>query len=174
MPIKTISAAAKLSSVLTAAALTATLALTACSPPATPARASAAKPPVTLTDCNGLHHSRPGIVNVTCETDAITARSLTWSSWGTPISTAIGTAVVDPCAYEDCHTATYNAYPIVVIASKIVKCATGGQEYSRLQYTFVGPDPFAGLPTKGLGIRRSMFGSHRPGPIHNNTETLPC
>jgi hypothetical protein len=161
---KTISAAA--------AALTAALALTACGPPAT--SASAAKP-VMMTDCNGLHHSRPGIVNVTCESDAITARRLTWSDWGTSIATAIGSAVVDPCAYEDCHTATYNAYPIVVVASKIVKCANGRQEYSKLQYVFVGHDPFAGLPSaKALAIANSMFGSHRPGPPHNNTVALPC
>ena len=160
---KTISAAA--------AVLTAALALTACGPPAT--SASAAKP-VKMTDCNGLHHSRPGIVNVTCESDAITARRLTWSAWGTSVATAIGSAVVDPCAYEDCHTATYDAYPIVVVASKIVKCANGRQEYSRLQYVFVGHDPFGGLPTKDLAIRNSMFGSHRPGPPHNNTVALPC
>jgi hypothetical protein len=90
------------------------------------------------------------------------------------VTTAIGTAVVDPCAYEDCHTATYNAYPIVVIASKIVKCAKGSHEYSRLQYVFVGRDPFANLPTKSLGIANSLFGSHRPGPPHNNTVALPC
>lgn len=163
MLIKTISAAA--------AALTAALALTACGPTAT--SASAARP-VMMTDCNGLHHSRPGIVNVTCESDAITARRLTWSAWGTSVATAIGSAVVDPCAYEDCHTATYNAYPIVVVASKIVKCANGRQEYSRLQYVFVGHDPFGGLPTKGLAIANSMFGSHRPGPPHNNTVAVPC
>ena len=168
MPIKAITAAA-------AAALAALLALTACGPQATSARPDGAAKPVTMTDCNGLHHSRPGIINVTCESDAITARSLTWSAWGTSIATAIGAAVVDPCAYEDCHTATYNGYRIVVIASKIVKCAKGREEYSRLQYVFIGHDPFANLPgAKALGLKNSMFGSHRPGPPHNNTVALPC
>ena len=41
-----------------------------------------------MTDCNGLHHSRPDIVDVICESDAITARSLTWSAWGTSVATA--------------------------------------------------------------------------------------
>lgn len=164
---KTISAAV-------AAALSATFALTACSPTATKATSATAAKPVTMTDCNGLHHSRPPIVDVVCQSDAITARRLTWSAWGSSFATASGSAVVDACAYEDCHTATYSAFPIVVIASKIVKCAKGRQEYSRLQYVFVGHDPFANLPTKGLGIANSLFGSHRPGPPHNNTVTLPC
>jgi hypothetical protein len=154
-----------------AAGLAVALALTACGPPASSARAVKQ---VTMTDCNGLHHAAPGIVTVICQSDAITARKLTWSAWGTPVATAIGAAVVDACAFEDCHTATYSAFPIVVIASKIVHCSTGGQEYSRLQYVFVGHSPFAGLPTKGLGIANSMFGSHRPGPPHNQTVSLPC
>lgn len=160
---------------IAALALTAALTLTACTPStvpsATPARAAK---PITMTDCNGLSHARPQIVTVVCESDAITARQLTWSAWGKPAATAIGTAVVDYCAWEDCHTATYSAYPIVVIASKIVTCAKGRPVYSRLQYTFVGRSPFAGLPTKHLGIRNSMFGSHRPGPPHNETVSLPC
>jgi hypothetical protein len=150
----------------------AALALTACGPPASSARAAAK--PVTMTDCNGLHHTTPPIVTVICQSDAITARNLTWSAWGTPVATAIGAAVVDACAFEDCHTATYSAYRIVVIASKIVKCAKGRQVYSRLQYVFVGHSPFADLPTKGLGIANSLFGSHRPGPPHNDTVSLPC
>jgi hypothetical protein len=163
MSIRTISAMA-------AVMLTAPLALTACNPSAAPA--SPAKP-VMMTDCNGLRHARPQIVNVVCESDAITARKLTWSAWGATAATAIGTAVVDVCAWEDCHTASYNAYPIVVIASKIVKCTKGRPVYSRLQYVFVGQSPFAGLP-KNLGISNSMFGSHRPGPPHNQTVSLHC
>ncbi len=147
-----------------------TLTLTACSPPATSAHAAK---PVTMTDCNGLHHARPDIVDVVCESDAITARKLTWSGWGTPVATAAGTAVVDLCAFTDCHTGSYGAFPIVVIASKIMKCAKGGQRYSRLQYVFVGHNPFASLP-KNLGIANSLFGSHRPGPPHNETVSMPC
>lgn len=154
-----------------AAGLTAMLALTACSPASTPAKAAAS---VTMTDCNGLHHSQPGIVDVVCESDAITARSLDWSGWGSAVATAKGTAVVDLCAFTDCHTGSYGSFPIVLVASKVVKCAKGKQRYSRLQYVFVGHDPFAGLLPKNLGIANSLFGSHRPGPPHNDTVTLPC
>lgn len=179
MPIKTIKGAIAVAR-LAAMATTAALALTACSPSAT--TAGPATKPVLMTDCNGLRHTQPGIVNVVCESDAITARSLRWSDWGRPFATASGTAVVDLCAFTDCHTGSYNAYPIVLIASKPVTCpggkATGPgtpkQVYSRLQYVFVGHDPFATLPLNGLAIRNSMFGSHRPGPPHNHTVSLPC
>jgi hypothetical protein len=176
MPIKTASAtiATGLAAAVAAAAgaVTALLTLTACSPPSASARP--APKPVLMTDCNGLHHSRPGIVDVVCESDAITARSLDWSGWGKPFATASGTAVVDLCAFTDCHTGSYNAFPIVLVASKLVTCAKGRQMYSRLQYVFVGHNPFASLPLKGLALRNSLVGSHRPGPPHNDTVSLPC
>jgi len=187
MPIKTISAAiatrrasaaaatatATAKAVAAAIAATSLLTLTACSPSSASAGRPEAKP-VLMTDCNGLHHSSPGIVDVVCESDAIIARSLNWSGWGKPFATASGTAVVDLCAFTDCHTGSYNAFPIVLVASKLVTCAKGKQMYSRLQYVFVGHNPFASLPSKGLGLRNSLFGSHRPGPPHNDTVSLPC
>jgi hypothetical protein len=183
MPIKTIKGVIAAAGLATATA-TAALALTACSAAATSAGSRPAAKPVLMTDCNGLRHTKPGIVNVVCESDAITARSLHWSGWGRSFATASGTAVVDLCAFTDCHTGSYNAYPIVLIASKPVTCpkatgtgngnGNGKQVYSRLQYVFVGHDPFATLPVKALAIRNSLFGSHRPGPPHNHTVTLPC
>ena len=38
---------------------------------------------------------------------------------GRPVATAAGTAVVDLCAMEDCHTGSYQSAPIVLIASAI-------------------------------------------------------
>ena len=43
-----------------------------------------------------------------CHTKDIIARKLAWSAWGKPTATAIGTAVVDLCAYEDCHSGDYS------------------------------------------------------------------
>jgi acyl CoA:acetate/3-ketoacid CoA transferase alpha subunit len=60
--------------------------------------------------------------------------------------TGVGTAVVDLYTYEDCHTGIYGSAPIVVIASKIVRCTRGTQAYSRLQYVFVGGSPLPAVP----------------------------
>jgi hypothetical protein len=61
-----------------------------------------------------------------------------------------------------------------MVASKIVRCSKGRQQYSEMQYVFVGDDnPFAGLPKK-FKLSGEFFGSHMPGPAHNQTVDLPC
>jgi hypothetical protein len=135
--------------------------LAACSSVAT--AQSPSGPVVRLSYCGGSPQVRPTVVGVICATNAITARRLAWSSWGKPISSAIGTAVVDLCAYSDCHTGTYKAVPIVVVASKIVKCGNGTVAYSQLQYMFVGRSPFQGLPAH-MDFRNFMSAPHRPSP----------
>ena len=119
------------------------LLLAACSQAAGPASATR---PVTAALCGSGPQARPGIVEVVCGTDDITARKLAWSDWGKPVTTATGTAVVDLCAMEDCHTGSFQAAPIVLIASGIRGCPRHRRAYSRLQYVFVGRSPFQGLP----------------------------
>ncbi|HEY6274858.1 MAG TPA: hypothetical protein VIX86_00865 [Streptosporangiaceae bacterium] len=125
-----------------------------------------------MSDCGGGLRVRPTVVNVICQTNDITARSLTWSAWGRPFTIGSGTAVVDLCAFEDCHTGSYQNFPIVVIASRIERCGKATQVYSRLQYVFVGPQPFAGLPAS-MNFSNFMAGSGRPGP-GNQTVSLSC
>ena len=61
-------------------------------------------PAVTMSFCGGGPQAAPAVVEVICDTDDITARNLAWTDWGKPTATGKGTAVVDLCAYEDCHT----------------------------------------------------------------------
>ncbi len=165
MPIKTITAAA-------AAALTAALALTACGPAATSASAAKA---VTMRACSDSGRQvRPDLISVICSSDAITARSLKWSKWGAPVATATGSATVNWCAFEGCAYGEYDNYRIVMVASKLVQCPKAGQQYTRMQYVFVGDDnPFASLP-KNFKLTNELFGSHMPGPANNQTVDLPC
>lgn len=95
--------------------------------------------------CGGAPLARPNVVNLACLDNAVMARHLRWSDWGRPIATATGSATVDLCAYEDCYAGDYVTVPIVLITSKIVRCAAGAQAYSRMQYVFVGRSPYAGL-----------------------------
>jgi hypothetical protein len=152
-----------------AALLIPLLLLAACSqsgPAAAPARA-------TLAYCGGQQQARPTVVNVICTTNDITARNLTWSGWGKPFAVARGTAVVDLCAFADCHTGAYHPFPIVVIASKIASCAGSQRAYLRLQYVFVGRSPFQGLPAH-LKFTHFMVGAARPGPPPHQTVSLTC
>jgi hypothetical protein len=146
------------------------LLLTACSH-AAPSKAAPAS--VKLAYCGGSAQSRPAVVEVICTTNDITARNLTWAGWGKPFSTARGTAVVDLCSFEDCHSGSYSAFPIVVIASKIVSCPKNPQAYSRLQYVFVGRSPFQGVPAN-VKFKNFMVGASRPGPPRNQTVSLTC
>jgi len=91
---------------------------------------------------------------------------------GKPVATAIGVAVYDWCAFEDCHTGIYNTAPIVIIASKIVTCPKRAHAYSRLQYVFVGRSPFSSLPAH-MNFSNIMFGSHA-SPAANQTVLLGC
>jgi len=155
-----------------AAAATATMALpwllSACSHPAAPAAV-----PVTMAYCGSAPQVRPAEVEIVCGTSYITAGTLAWSSWGGQIATAVGTAVVDLCAYEDCHTGSYTSVSIVMIASAPVPCGRNAQAYSRLQYVFVGTSPFAGVPA-GATSANFISAPDRPSPPVNQTVALTC
>jgi hypothetical protein len=96
--------------------------------------------------CGGSLRAQPDVVNVTCLNNSVMARRLRWSSLGGPIATATGSAVVDLCAYEDCYAGDYVTVPIVIIASKIVRCSRSAHAYSELQHVFVGRSPYASVP----------------------------
>lgn len=158
------------SAVVTATLLVPLLLLSACSHPA---GAGTGATRVTVAYCGGSQQVKPTVINVICQTNDITARHLVWSSWGKPVTTAIGTAVVDLCAFSDCHTGSYQAVPIVVVASKIGACGKGSPGYSRLQYMFVGRSPFASLPAN-MNFSNFMVGSSRPGQPQDQTVSLTC
>jgi hypothetical protein len=150
-----------------AAVLIPLLLLAACShsgPTTAPARA-------TLAYCGGEQQAHPTVVNVICTTNDITARNLTWSGWGKPFAVARGTAVVDLCAFADCHSGSCHPFPILLIASKIASCGGSPHAYHRLQYVFVGRSPFQGLAAH-LKFTNFMVGSARPGPPPHQTVSL--
>jgi hypothetical protein len=144
--------------------------LTACSHPD---RSGAVASPVKISYCNGGQQARPTVIAVICLSNDITARHLRWSAWGKPFTTAIGRALVDMCAFEDCHTGAYKSFPIVLIASKLVTCPNGARAYSRLQYTFVGRSPFQGIPSN-ISFKNYIAGAGRPHPPSHQTVSLTC
>jgi hypothetical protein len=148
----------------------AALFLTACGTTVGPS----ARPPaaIRLVDCGSPPQASPTVLAVICSTNSITARDLRWSAWGKPVTTAIGTAVVDLCAYSDCHTGKYRAVPIVLVGSRIVNCPRQARVYSRLQYIFVGPTPFPGVPAH-MKFPKFWWGSARPS-AGNQTVSMPC
>ena len=144
--------------------------LCACSHPAKPQTVPS---PVKISYCDGRQQSRPAVVGVICLSNDITARNLKWSAWGKPFATAIGRALVDLCAFQDCHTGRYQYFPIVLVASKLVTCPNGARTYSRLQYVFVGTSPFQGIPSN-ISFKNFVTGAGRPGPPRNQTVSLTC
>jgi hypothetical protein len=133
-------------------------------------RAAVVPAPVTMALCGGGPQVRPSVVEIVCETDDITAGHLTWSGWGNPVATAVGTAVVDTCAYEDCHTGSFASVPIVVVASKVAGCA---RAYGRLQYVFPGGSPFPALPANEK-FSAFIAAPGRPAPPADQTVSLTC
>jgi hypothetical protein len=152
-----------------AAAVLPWLFLSACSHPA-----SAAPARVTMAYCGSGPQVRPEVLEVVCGTTYITADRLAWTSWGRQIATAVGTAVVDTCAYEDCHTGSFTSVPIVVVASEIARCGRDAQAYTRLQYVFVGGSPFSGLPANGTNFSDFIAAPDRPSPPANQFVSLTC
>lgn len=152
---------------VTAALLFPLLLLAACSHATAPA-----SPPVTLGYCGTSPQVRPDVVLVDCNTDAITARNLTWSGWGKPTATAKGSAVIDLCAYEDCASGDYTSVPIEMIATKITHCAKNTLAYSTLRYVFPHGSPFKGVSTVSapgdLGVQS------QPVPPAHQTVSLTC
>jgi hypothetical protein len=146
------------------------LLLAACGQPARPGNITV---PVTMAWCGSGPQVRPATVEIVCGTSDISAGSLTWSAWGKQIATAVGTAVVDLCTYEDCHEGSYSSVPIVVIASKIARCGRDGQAYARLQYVFVGGSPFPTVPPD-VKFSDHLTGAPRPRPPADQTVSLTC
>ena len=150
------------------AALLPVLSLAACGHAAAPA-----PPPVALSFCGGELESTPTVVQVVCNTGDITARNLVWQSWGTSAATARGTAVVDLCAYEDCHTGAFGDVPITLTASKITDCAKNTRAYSALHYEFPDGSPWQGVPANA-NTEGYISAPDRPLPPANQTVSLTC
>jgi hypothetical protein len=147
------------------------LLLGGCGHPAGPARGVSGT--VTMVVCGSRPQPAPSVVEVVCGTSELTADRLNWSDWGRPVATAVGTAVVDLCTYEDCHTGSFAAVPIVMIASGLTRCQGSTRVYSRLQYVFVGRSPFAGLPAN-VSTANDMADPGRALPPRDQTVSLTC
>jgi hypothetical protein len=123
--------------------------------------------------CGSDPQVMPSVVLVVCNTNDITTQNLAWTGWGKPAATAKGTAVVDLCAYQDCHTGAYGSVPITVIASKIVPCPKNTRAYSTLHYVFPRGSPWPGTPAH-MDTSGYIAGPHRTLPPANQTVSLAC
>jgi hypothetical protein len=123
-----------------------------------------------LADCGGSPQTRPADVVVTCSSTDITAHHLRWAGWGSKIATATGAAVVNVCAYSDCHTGAYASYPIVVVASGTSTCSGGQHAYGKIQYMFVGRSPFQNLPPT-MKVPAAWWG---PAGVGSTLMPRPC
>jgi len=146
--------------------MTVLLALTACS------RATAAVP-VTLALCGTSPAVAPDLIQVICNTDDITARNLTWSAWGKPAATGRGIAVVDVCAYIDCHTGGFSTAAIVLRASGLMQCGKHEVAYASLHYSWVHGSPWPGMAATA-STSGFLAGAGRPIPPASQTVTLTC
>lgn len=135
--------------------------------------AAPAPPPVTLSFCGNAPEPMPAVVQVVCNTGDITARNLVWHGWGEAAATARGTAVIDLCAYEDCHTGSFGDVPITLTASKITDCAKSARAYSALHYVFPGGSPWPGVPAN-TNTSGYISAPDRPLPPANQTVALTC
>jgi hypothetical protein len=150
------------------AVVAALLLLAACSRAAAPGL-----PAVTMSFCGSDPQVMPSVVLVICNTDDITARNLSWAAWGKPTATATGTATVDLCAYEDCHTGGFGSVPIMMIASDIVHCAKNSRAYSTLRYVFTHGSPWPGVPAH-MNTSGYIAAPGRPLPPANQKVSLTC
>lgn len=128
---------------------------------------------VTMSYCGSDSQSAPGIVEVVCNTDDITARNLAWASWGKSTATASGVAVIDDCAYEDCHTGSFSTVPIRLVATKITACGTNKRAYTTLRYVFTDGSPWPGVPAD-MNTSNYMSSPGRPLPPPDQTVRLTC
>ena len=105
-------------------------------------------PAVRLAVCGGRPQARPTVVVIGCANNSIIVKNLAWSGWGRPVATAVGTAVVNLCAVEDCFNSDAHAYPVVLIASGTRGCPQGLRAYSQVQYVFAGRSPLLAVPAR--------------------------
>jgi hypothetical protein len=152
------------------ALVTALLLLVACSSHAT----GPVPVPVTLALCGTSPTVAPDLIEVICNTDDITARDLTWSAWGKPVATGRGTAVVDVCAFTDCHTGAFGTEAIVLTASGLMHCGKHEIAYSHLHYTWMHGTPWPGIPASARNTSEFLTGAGRPLPPANQTVGLSC
>jgi hypothetical protein len=137
------------------------------------APAGPAPTPVTLALCGTSPQATPDLIQVICNTDDLTARSLTWSGWGKAVATARGTATVDLCAYTDCHTGAFTSSAVVLTVSKLMRCGKHELAYSRLHYAFVHGSPWPDI--KGSFDTSHFISSPtRPLPPPDQTVALTC
>jgi hypothetical protein len=130
-------------------------------------------PAVTISFCGSHPQPAPAVVEVICNTDDITARKLSWTAWGKSTAAAQGVAVVDLCAYEDCHTGSLGTVPIRLIASKIIACAGKRRAYTTLRYVFVHGSPWPGIPAD-MSTSGYISGANRILPPRDQTVGLTC
>jgi hypothetical protein len=131
-------------------------------------------PTVMMSYCGSDSQPAPAIVEVVCNTDDITARNLAWSAWGKPTATAKGVAVIDQCAYEDCHTGSFGTVPIRLIAARIAACGKNKQRfYTTLRYVFIDGSPRPGVPAD-MNTSHYMSSPGRPLPPPDQTVALTC
>lgn len=130
-------------------------------------------PAVTLSTCGGDPQPMPTVVEVVCNTDDITARNLVWTAWGKPTATATGMALVDLCAYEDCHTGDLSTVPIKLIATKVAACGTNKRAYTTLRYVFADGSPWPGIPAD-INTSNYIAAPNRTLPPKNQTVELTC
>jgi hypothetical protein len=149
-------------------ALLSVLLLAACGQAAAPV-----PPQVTLSFCGSDPEPMPTVVEVVCNTGDITARNLVWQGWGKSTATAHGTAVVDLCAYEDCHTGSYGDVPVTLIVSKITECAKNTRAYSTLRYVFPDGSPWPGVPAN-VSTSGFIAGPDRTLPPADQMVDLTC
>jgi hypothetical protein len=124
-----------------------------------------------LADCSGHPQPRPTMVVVRCADVSMTARNLKWAGWGARVATATGTAVINDCEFQDCHTGLYSAHPVVLVISGAVACPTGGRAYARIQVMFVGR--FITWPRADVDqiVSRPCGGSGPPTPAQQPTSS---
>ena len=130
-------------------------------------------PAVTMSFCGSDPQPMPTVVEVICNTDDITARNLVWTAWGNPTAIAKGMAVVDLCAYEDCHTGSFSSVPIKLIASKAATCAKDKRAYTTLRYVFVDGSPWPDMPAD-MNTSGYIAAPNRTLPPRNQTVELTC
>jgi hypothetical protein len=89
---------------------------------------------VTWSGCEHKSRTRPASIVVACADANFSIDHLRWSSWGTHGAAGRGTAHVNDCT-PNCAAGHFHSFPIAVRLSKVVQCAKGRHEFSRIAWT---------------------------------------